>query len=992
MTPIIATLFVFFAEPGFPVVNAPGFMDEMPHAVVARSSAELVEALTDPQRILVWRHGSAFPAEAWTAIATFLEAGGGLVYIGGEPFTRPATGPPGSRTVQPRNLAALKALGLNQCRWLDVGGAQLIPRGDPASARVLAENARVAILEPRFSSTKDFAHEDGAPGSRDAGLETLSYVHLPRDESKFPAAAASIAITRWRGPFAGGRWGLWLLTDMPTASDVDLLYETVARRALELRADPTYGCYHTGERPVIIIRAHQPGSRPFNEITPVVTVVRPDGTLQVHDGCERRGVRHAEWRVELNDCSTPGLYRLRVEFDEAPRVETGFWRFDHELFESGGPLRFDGHTMWRGETPVPVVGTTTMSATVHRKFLFEPNAAVWDDTFAELAALDINVVRTGVWSAYRKVSLDPGAMDEAFLRALEAYYLTARRHGIPIMFTFFAFVPESFGGASPYFDPRSIEGQQAYVATIAGRFARAREMIWDLINEPSFASPDKLWTCRPHGGRYEEAAFREWLQHRYGKNWEQEVRSRWRLLPHQAIGLPNDEDFQEFEFVPPKRHPYRAREYAHFAQDAFAGWMETMTASIRQAGSSAAITVGQDEGGLAERPGPLFHHHVVDLTSIHTWWYNDALLWDGVLAKASAKPMWVSETGVMNREGLSGEALRSDQMSAALLSRKLAYAFASGASGVVQWCYDINPYMDSNNEVSIGCRRVDGSYRPEHAELRHFAAFIASCGSTFRDLKAPEVVVVWPSGDHYSPRGMQFDGTRRAIVDLMTHLQLDLQIVPEYRADQELGHPALIVLPACRGLSQSAWSAIQRHVERGAVLLCSGWFEQDDAGRSAPRLGLIRRPLASVEALTFDSKAHVVTYPLDVIQSAFAAANEETWSSRTRGTGQIIHCSVPLEWSPDSSLRRALYRRAAEVADLSTPYEVDAPSGIIVRVLRFASHDVVIAINERSTDGVVRFRVPDKPRIEVQVPAGFARMLCVDRDGRVVSRSHNAPT
>jgi hypothetical protein len=25
-----------------------------------------------------------------------------------------------------------------------------------------------------------------------------------------------------------------------------------------------------------------------------------------------------------------------------------------------------------------------MSASVHRDFLFEPNAAVWDDTFAEL--------------------------------------------------------------------------------------------------------------------------------------------------------------------------------------------------------------------------------------------------------------------------------------------------------------------------------------------------------------------------------------------------------------------------------------------------------------------------------------------------------------------------------------------------------------------------------------------------------------------------------
>ena len=32
-----------------------------------------------PGAVLVWRHGSAFPAEAWKAISEFLEAGGNLL-------------------------------------------------------------------------------------------------------------------------------------------------------------------------------------------------------------------------------------------------------------------------------------------------------------------------------------------------------------------------------------------------------------------------------------------------------------------------------------------------------------------------------------------------------------------------------------------------------------------------------------------------------------------------------------------------------------------------------------------------------------------------------------------------------------------------------------------------------------------------------------------------------------------------------------------------
>jgi hypothetical protein len=68
---------------------------------------------------------------------------------------------------------------------------------------------------------------------------------------------------------------------------------------------------------------------------------------------------------------------------------------------------------------------------------------------------------------------------------------------------------------------------------------------------------------------------------------------------------------------------------------------------------------------------------------MHTWWNNDALLWDGVLAKATGKPLLVSETGIMQREFLSGEAVRDSADFARLLSRKFGYAFAGGAFGVI---------------------------------------------------------------------------------------------------------------------------------------------------------------------------------------------------------------------------------------------------------------------------------------------------------------------
>ena len=71
-----------------------------------------------------------------------------------------------------------------------------------------------------------------------------------------------------------------------------------------------------------------------------------------------------------------------------------------------------------------------MSATVHRNFLFEPNAAVWDDTFAELASIKVNAVRTGLWAGWRKVSVEPGRARAPVVAAADALPVAAGRESL----------------------------------------------------------------------------------------------------------------------------------------------------------------------------------------------------------------------------------------------------------------------------------------------------------------------------------------------------------------------------------------------------------------------------------------------------------------------------------------------------------------------------------------------------------------------------------
>ncbi len=153
-----------------------------------------------------------------------------------------------------------------------------------------------------------------------------------------------------------------------------------------------------------------------------------------------------------------------------------------------------------------------MASDVHRKFLFEPNPHVWDRDFREMARQGVNLVRTGLWTAWSRAMLDPGAVDEGVLAALEAYVLTAARHGIPVCFNFFAFLPPAYSGTNPYLDPRALEGQRALLTLFATRFRGVGWIHWDLINEPSYAPPDGLWSNRPIGDAHERRAWLEWVR------------------------------------------------------------------------------------------------------------------------------------------------------------------------------------------------------------------------------------------------------------------------------------------------------------------------------------------------------------------------------------------------------------------------------------------------------------------------------------------------
>ena len=655
------------AEPGFPTIDIDpigrGDLERVLTGLpVSFLNAEEVATALIRERfdLVVLPSGSAFPKAAWPSLHAFLQAGGGWVNVGGTPVSVPIVRDSQGWRAEPRATSYHRALSIVHTFAVDTSRVtrleSLMSGLTAADAGRLLRVDRAVGLNVRFAETRDYPGEDGTGGQRDARLDPL--VRGLRADGT-AVSAPIVAIDRLLGPFAGGRWVLANVVGRVDPALVRALVESASSGATSFEIRPTHAGFLPGERLSFQVRLF----RPWRGLD---AAAAPECQVEIEDerqnAVARFGIALAG-RGELLTGSgaaptsssaalARGLYRVTARVPRhwetgsgATRsitAGTGFWVYDPVMLAGGTPLAAGRGWLERASQPFPVTGTTYMASDVHRKFLLEPDAARWDRDFAAMRRAGVNTVRTGVWTAWKNLMLDVGAPNEAALRALDVFVLTARRYDIPVVFTVFAFLPESWGGANPYLDPRALQAQRALLGTLARRYRAAHDVVWDLINEPSFSSAAQLWSTRPNYDAFENTAWRAWLAARFGTTTpsmlDAAVTAAWGTLPGEGAALPPLDEFRDRHLWGALR-PLRARDYKLFAQEMFTRWVTEMTGAIREAGGvRQLVTVGQDEGGIAERPAPLFHGGALDFTSIHNWWLNDTLLWDVVMTRRPESP------------------------------------------------------------------------------------------------------------------------------------------------------------------------------------------------------------------------------------------------------------------------------------------------------------------------------------------------------------------
>lgn len=1002
-----------FRAPGFPTLDAPAIDDAVLDSALsglpverAANVAELVARLRlRDVDVLVLPYGSAFPVEAWPRIRGFLRRGGGLAVLGGAPFHEPVRaepardGHPGPWVRGPRQTSFAHDLLIGPAEPVarPPNGKTQLAVGLDADSGFTASfpDAKTTwALTLRLATNKDMPDEHGSAGPRDAVARPLVHV---LDASGTPRGCPLLEIDHHRGDAAGARWVLATSDARLDAPVVRAIVSRALEGASELRGQPVRAAIEPGDQAQVRITQRRFVVRGGDQPPAAARVVVRDEKGREVYATDVTLAGTPESRTALVSIKAklaPGLHHVTVESKGDtksalhPRVaRTGFVVKDEKLFASAPKLTVGRDWLRKDGKAYPVIGTTYMASDVHRKFLTEPNPHVWDADFEAMQRRGVSFVRTGLWTAWSRVMLDPGAVDENALSALDAFVHTAARHGIVVCFNFFAFLPPAFTGDNPYLDPRAIEGQREMLTLFASRYRGNGWIHWDLINEPSYAPRAALWSTRAIGDEHERRAWASWVRARHGDD-PVKLRALWHEPSGDPMSVPRPDDFAQ-AFVQVARRPRKVRDFQEFAQDVVAGWAARMRDILHVAGGHPLVTLGQDEGGIHERPTQQLMAASLDYTAVHTWWKNDDLLWDGVLTKVPEKPSLHQETGLMRLEDVDGTPWRSPEIAARLLERKLAYAFAGRGTGVVEWAWNVNPYMPIDEEATIGLFRPDGTAKPELDPMVDLGAFFRTAAPLLDDFEPDPVLLVIPHARAFLGRTNAVDATKIAVRALAERFG----VVPTALSDLRLTAARLkgvklILVPSPDVLDEAAARAILDASRAGAKVLVTGPVEGDSYGLETPSLralGLLgpTRPVAVHEKSAWSASGWVAFESL--LQESVRRAEKPSVATLS---GAVWHEPLPLELSREREPLVKLLGAALAAASVPTS---PGEWGLAARALVAPRSVLVVVVNERPERAVRRVDA-DSRAFDVPVAALGARLVLVERGtGRVLAATPGDP-
>lgn len=1007
---------VVFHQPGFPALDT----QEVSREVLTRALSDLnpefvdLDALRQPgtleqAQLLVLPYGSACPADAWKAILGYLGKGGSLLVVGGRPLAVPVYRREGRFVADAAGNAFSRAVG--------IAHSYEAPQKDWVS---FAWDEDYGFLRPvGIRARRVFVSGTGFGAGRYRGLGYL--VNARGVSVASPVTAADSLGSRGGGRTPGGRCVFLSFDPEPgywnSEDGTRLLKQAAAyaqQGAARLWLEVQNASLVAGEVPQVTVHLQRLGGAPAGKGVVKVELLSGSQVLATEQAEAEGGALTAH--LVFRQTPPPGHYVLRgtyIEGDVREAYHTGFWVRDSALLARGSALRPAGDYFEADGKPFLPMGTNYFSTDTYPTGFFvgghiAGNAWAWERDFAEMEKRGVNFVRTGTWHNQAEyINRITGGVEERFLRALEAYLHSAARHGVHVNFTFFAFDPQTIRrlgqessqlgpGANPYTDPVAIRAQQDYVRSIVARFKDVPFLSWDFINEPSFSNPKRLWRGNtPNADPTETKAWTQWLARRYRSI--DRLAAAWGVTPEELgdferVSLPAPADLELTRYGNARQ--VRAVDYNLFAQEMFSRWVTEMIAAVRVTGSRQLTTVGQDEGGVTNRLLNQFYGSTaVDFTVNHSWWRDDALLWDSVVAKRPGKPNLIGETGVQPVWNMDSTWRWDELRAAGLLERKLVLGLAAANAGSLHWDW-------SRGDV-YGSKRSDGSAKSWEDTLAGVCEFARAAAPYMKNARRPEIALILPQSLQLSVfNGYALEAQQKAVRALYHHARGSAYAVGEYQIEL-LGNPKLMILPAPWGLTQQAWDAVLQRVTEGAVLLVSGRLDADEHFRPTDR---VNRLGLDYHAAPLDMRDHLLEWPGGRLRLTYAGdkttylergvlSGGRMFEEKSMGKGRILYVPLPLELSDDVAAIGEIYRYAMRQAGVKADVSLVADDpAILVTPTVLEDATLYVLTSESSAHQRVSFRdEASGKKFEAELQPGRAALLLVRHNGQVVASYNFKP-
>lgn len=350
-------------------------------------------------------------------------------------------------------------------------------------------------------------------------------------------------------------------------------------------------------------------------------------------------------------------------------------------------------------------------------------------------------------------------------------------------------------------------------------------------------------------------------------------------------------------------------------------------------------------------------------------------------------------------EKQDGAAWRTDENAARLLERKMAISLAANGAGFIEWIWNINPYMDNENEAAIGFHRFDGTAKKELKSFIKIAKFANENRQYFKGKVDEKTLLVIPHSYQFLPRNYVNEATKKAVRVLHYHCLQTVRAVSEYNLQAILREPIppkLIVVPSVNSFNQEAWKNLLKLVEKGSTLAISGYFDDDEYLISQNRLkdfglnGNYSPVPVSPNELFEGFYTHFGGEKIQQVRKADVEQSDKIKNFLYKGKN-VFWSPVPLEIGDSLQAIKKFYDLSLAKAGLLPEFELDdyLQGTILVRPTEFEKAILYLVINESAKKQNVQItHSATKTTISLRLEPEQPQLFFIDKKtGKILAKS-----